>query len=233
MNFNGVFCNKKDPFHGAVPGECAAYSKKQYRVGIIIHLVTIMPAGFLALLQFVPVIRHKFILFHRINGYIVLTLFFITIAGALMIARVTLGGSFSTQLWIGLVAIISTTSLLLAYINIKRYQIDQHRKWMLRAWFYVSSPTSFSSSSKETDNLIFLDWHNHNWKNNFDFSATNHHQNRIILLRHAMFQNIRHPHRLRCSAKSSYQTLSAMPPFLKRNGSESVRRGPRQRERDP
>ena len=32
---------------------------------------------------------------------------------------------------------MNIVSLLLAYINIKRLQIDQHRAWMLRAWVYA------------------------------------------------------------------------------------------------
>ena len=34
--------------------------------------------------------------------------------------------------------VISTTiAYVLAWINIKRLQIDQHRAWMMRAWSYV------------------------------------------------------------------------------------------------
>jgi hypothetical protein len=56
-----------------------------------------------------------------------------------MIVRRAFGGTLDTQAWVGLVAILSLGSLLLGYINIKRLQIDQHRKWMLRAWFYIDS----------------------------------------------------------------------------------------------
>jgi uncharacterized membrane protein len=55
-----------------------------------------------------------------------------------MIASVTFGGGLAVRMWIGLLAIMSLTSLSLALYNIKRLQIDQHRAWMLRAWFYVS-----------------------------------------------------------------------------------------------
>ena len=102
------------------------------------HLVTIIPAGFLVLFQFIPFVRHNFIIFHRINGYFILVLVLLTVIGALMVARIAFGGSLSTQLFTGVLAIASVVSLLLAYINIKRLQIDQHRKWMLRGWFYVS-----------------------------------------------------------------------------------------------
>lgn len=80
MNFNGIFCGG-DATYGAAPGECLSY-KGHYKFGIIMHLVTIIPAGFLVLFQFVPAIRHHYILFHRINGYIVVLLVLFSNAGA-------------------------------------------------------------------------------------------------------------------------------------------------------
>ncbi|KAL8706675.1 MAG: hypothetical protein Q9201_000309 [Fulgogasparrea decipioides] len=56
-----------------------------------------------------------------------------------MIARHTFGGEFETQVFVGLLAIMATVAALLAYFNIKRLQIDQHRAWMLRTWFYAAS----------------------------------------------------------------------------------------------
>jgi hypothetical protein len=55
-----------------------------------------------------------------------------------MITRMAFGGTLNSQLAIGVLVLATTLSVLLAWINIKRLQIDQHRKWMLRAWFYVS-----------------------------------------------------------------------------------------------
>lgn len=137
-NYNGVYCGG-DIAVGAAPGECFAYStEEKYKVGIILHLVTIIPASFLVLVQFIPAVRHRAIIVHRINGYIVIVLTLATLAGALMIARISFGGGLDTQSWVGFVAIVVVVSYAIAYYNIKRLQIDQHRKWMLRAWFYVS-----------------------------------------------------------------------------------------------
>ena len=44
-----------------------------------------------------------------------------------------------TQTLVGVLAIITTLSALMAYYNIKRLQIEQHRAWMLRTWFYAGS----------------------------------------------------------------------------------------------
>lgn len=87
--------------------------------------------------QFVPIIRHKLILFHRINGYIIITLVLISNAGALMIARRSFGGALGTQAAVGLLVIGTTVAIAMAYYNIKRLQIDQHRAWMLRAMIWL------------------------------------------------------------------------------------------------
>ena len=79
FNYNGVFCGGGS--EGAAPGECLHYTKGHNRIGMMLHLFCILPAGFLACFQFVPVIRHKLILFHRINGYLVILLALTGIAG--------------------------------------------------------------------------------------------------------------------------------------------------------
>lgn len=123
----------------ASPGEWFWYGANHYRIGITMHLAAIMPTGFLVCFQFVPVIRHNLLIFHRINGYIIILLLLVTNAGALMIARRAFGGELSTQAGVGLLAIVTTLAVFMAYYNIKRLQIDQHRAWMLRTWFYAGS----------------------------------------------------------------------------------------------
>lgn len=110
-----------------------------YRIGITLHLGCILPAAFLAVFQFTPVIRHKVTLYHRMAGYVIVTLVLLANAGAIIIAPHAFGGALTTQAGIGLMAILSTVGLFLAIYNIKRMQIDQHRKWMLRTWFYMGS----------------------------------------------------------------------------------------------
>lgn len=61
-------------------------------------------------------------------------------AGAYMIANKALGGGLDVQTGMGFLGIAFVGSLAMAYINIKRLQIEQHRAWMLRAWFYVCLP---------------------------------------------------------------------------------------------
>lgn len=104
-----------------------------------LHLFTILPATLLACVQFVPVVRHKFLLFHRLNGYIVVILALISSAGTLIIARHAFGGDFATQTWVGATVILTTVGLAMAYINVKLLQIDQHRAWMMRAWAWFAT----------------------------------------------------------------------------------------------
>jgi hypothetical protein len=110
--------------NGSSPGEWYWYKTGHYRVGITVHLGGILPAGFLMVWQFVPIIRYKFILFHRINGYIIVLLVFIGNAGALIICRRSFGGKIETQVGIVTLVFLTTTSISLAYYNIKRLQID-------------------------------------------------------------------------------------------------------------
>jgi uncharacterized membrane protein len=97
-------------------------------------------AGLLVILQFTPAVRQTWRLFHRINGYIIVLLSIIANIGAIMIAREAFGGTLATQSWVGALFILTTIGLGLAIYNVKMLQIDQHRAWMLRTWFYVRPP---------------------------------------------------------------------------------------------
>ncbi|SPQ26324.1 5557d668-eaed-47d8-b611-5f358e83b5df [Thermothielavioides terrestris] len=125
---------------GAGPLDCYYYTDGSVdRLGIFLHLATILPAALLACVQFVPAIRHKAILLHRINGYLVILLSLISTAGAIMLARNAVGGRTEVQSGVGVLSIAFVVSLALALYNVKRLQIEQHRAWMLRAWFYAGS----------------------------------------------------------------------------------------------
>lgn len=141
LNFSGTFCSEDGSSHGlhAAPGECFYYlNNLRDKIGLILHLAAILPAGILVCFQFVPAIRHKAIIFHRVNGYAVILLSIVGTAGALMITRHAFGGDLATQMVMGLLSIMFVGALALGYVNVKLLQIEQHRAWMLRAWFYVS-----------------------------------------------------------------------------------------------
>jgi uncharacterized membrane protein len=121
------------------PGEWYWYHKGRERIGISVHLGAILPCGALTVLQFVPAIRQRMPTFHRINGRIILMLLLVANVGALMIARHAFGGTIETQTGTGFLVIITTIGGALAWYNIKRLQLDQHRAWMLRTMFYMGS----------------------------------------------------------------------------------------------
>jgi uncharacterized membrane protein len=156
LSFNGIFCNPASTTGNAAPGECFWYSIPRYHIGIIIHLAAILPAAFLAVFQFVPAIRHKALIYHRIAGYIIILLVLVSTAAALMIADRAFGGSITTQTGFGLLAIAATFGICNAYYNIKRLQIDQHRAWMLRVWSWMASIISLRLIQKAAATIISM-----------------------------------------------------------------------------
>ena len=126
LDVGGLFRN------GASPGEWYWYETGFRRIGITLHLSGVIPGGILMVWQFIPAIRRRFLLFHRINGYVVVSLLLVGNVGAVMIARHAFGGDLSTQAATGTLAIYTTVGMCLAYYNVKMLQIDQHRAWMLR-----------------------------------------------------------------------------------------------------
>ena len=138
FSYTDVFCGNT-PGNPAAPGECYFYLQNPYKIGMMIHLFCILPAGVLVVLQFIPIIRYKAMLFHRINGYTVILLSTVASAGAIVVTPHAFGGDMATRTIVGVMVISTTAAYILAWINIKKLQIDQHRAWMLRAWAYVST----------------------------------------------------------------------------------------------
>ncbi|KEF51578.1 uncharacterized protein A1O9_12495 [Exophiala aquamarina CBS 119918] len=64
-------------------GECYFYTKGIEEVGLLMHLSTILPESSLVCFQFVPTIRHKILLFHQINGYLIHSLSLVSTLGLL------------------------------------------------------------------------------------------------------------------------------------------------------
>lgn len=76
-------------------------------------------------------------MWHRISGYLIMLLVLISNVSALVIARRTFGGTLDIQGGIGTLVLMTTVGIGLAYYNIKKLQIDQHRAWMIRSFVYV------------------------------------------------------------------------------------------------
>lgn len=118
LDYNHTF---KDGF-ALVPGYWYYFHSGRFRVGMIMHLVTELPAGILMVLQFTPVIRQKLIIFHRINGYIVLSLLLSSNAAACIVLPYKQGGGArtATQTAEAFLVIITTLGMAMAWWNIRR-----------------------------------------------------------------------------------------------------------------
>ena len=75
------------------PGLLYIYSSGSYRIGMIIHLAGVLPAGILMVLQFTPAVRRKWITFHRMNGYVILLLLLLSNGAVSVILRHNQGGN--------------------------------------------------------------------------------------------------------------------------------------------
>jgi NADH:ubiquinone oxidoreductase subunit 6 (subunit J) len=143
LNFSQNMCPSSGPSssgNSAAPGECYYYlTFTRYKIGILLHLAGVLPASLLAVLQFTPFIRRRWIMLHRIGGYAALLLYVVGLIGALMITRHSFGGGLDVQVSVGLLGIGVLGCFIVSYINVKRLQIEQHRAWMLRAWFYAGT----------------------------------------------------------------------------------------------
>lgn len=140
LDYFGVFCRKNYLSRGghAAPGECYYFlNGGKEQIGMMLHLYSIIPGCLLLFLQFIPIIRQRLVLLHRINGYLVLLLMTVAVVGGFMSASGSFGGNPTFQTAVGVHGSLVVTGLTMAMINIKRLQIEQHRAWMLRAWVWV------------------------------------------------------------------------------------------------
>jgi len=120
-----------------VPGEWYWYRQKLFKPCIFIHIYLTIIAGIFAIFQFIPMIRRRKIILHRINGYFVLSnLIPGTIAGSI-VARRAYGGELNSQSAFYTVGSMIVFAAYMGLSNVRRTR--KHRKWMLRTVAYTSS----------------------------------------------------------------------------------------------
>ena len=77
---------------------------------------------------------------HRYTGYVVMLLVVFGNISAILILPVAMGGGdLNLHFAIVFLAVATTGAMYLAWHNIRRHQIDEHRKWMLRAMFWMGT----------------------------------------------------------------------------------------------
>lgn len=139
LDIDGRFCPPVPASDGSsgMPAACYWVVRfTRYRVGMIMHLGTSLPAGLIAVFQFMPATR-RFVLYHRTAGYLAVTLAFVGNIGALILTETAMGGDLATRTLMGTIALATTITFGLALYNIRRAQLDGHRAWMLRSWAYL------------------------------------------------------------------------------------------------
>ncbi|KAG9093322.1 hypothetical protein FS749_014583 [Ceratobasidium sp. UAMH 11750] len=121
------------------PGEGYYMLTSFYKPAMLVHIGTVLPAGIFAVLQFIPQIRYKALIVHRVLGYTSLLLLIIGASTGFVLGRRSFGGDIATQTATVSLGATTLISAAIAYYNIKQLQINEHRKWMLRTWFYAGT----------------------------------------------------------------------------------------------
>lgn len=157
LDYFGVFCRKNFLSLGnhAAPGECYYFlNGGRQQIGMMLHLYSIIPCSILVFFQFIPILRHKLVLFHRINGYVVVLLMGVALVSGLMALSESFGGDPAWLAAVTVHSIMVTAGLTMGVLNIRKLQIEQHRAWMLRTWIWVKqSPCSSSMKIR----IVFTD----------------------------------------------------------------------------
>lgn len=140
LDYFNVFCRRNHLSKGlhAAPGECYYFRNGgREQIGMMLHVYTVVPVCFLLVLQFVPIIRQRWILVHRVGGYAVLLLMGVAVGGGLMASGGSFGGELAWQTLVWLLGGMILGGFGMAMGNIWRLQVEQHRAWMLRTWAWV------------------------------------------------------------------------------------------------
>jgi hypothetical protein len=130
--------NNRIMLQQTVPGEFRWFQLPMYRINYIIHIYLTIVGGILVGLQFMPAIRRKSVLLHRVNGYTCLILLIVGNISGGIISRRAFGGEINAQSAYYVLAIMLIFSALMGYWYVKK-NTRAHRKWMLRSVVYFSA----------------------------------------------------------------------------------------------
>ncbi|KAK0211909.1 hypothetical protein IW262DRAFT_1280250 [Armillaria fumosa] len=115
----------------APPGQWFWYGQKMMKVNYAIHIYTSVFGGIFALFQFLPAIRRRAVIVHRLNGYFVLILLIPSNVCGGIVAYRAFGGEINAQAMYYTLGLVSGGCLVIGYLNVKK-ETREHRKWMLR-----------------------------------------------------------------------------------------------------
>ena len=105
----------------------------QYYYGFYTHVILGPIALMIGPLQFLPKFRAKYLNFHRNLGKIYIVCCLLGGLAGFIIAFDTFGG-WETSLGFILLAVLWIYTTLQAYLTIRKKQVQEHQKWMLRSY---------------------------------------------------------------------------------------------------
>ncbi|KAI3612079.1 hypothetical protein WG66_016170 [Moniliophthora roreri] len=123
------------------PGEFFWFNIQLFRINYILHIYLTVLGGIFVGIQFLPMIRRKYVLLHRLNGYFVIITLVVGNIGGAIVARRSFGGEINAQSAYYILGIMTIVPLLIGLFFARR-NTRLHRKWMLRAVVYFATVIS-------------------------------------------------------------------------------------------
>ncbi|KAJ7364730.1 hypothetical protein DFH08DRAFT_799044 [Mycena albidolilacea] len=136
-------------------GEWFWFNQPTYKVNLFIHIylstckspslclpgLTRAVGGIGAVFQFIPAIRRRKVIVHRLNGYSVLTCLIVgNICGGI-VGRRSFGGELNVQSGYYVMGLLVVVAALLGIYYVKK-DTRRHRRWMLRMVVYFAATIS-------------------------------------------------------------------------------------------
>ncbi|KAG9236432.1 hypothetical protein BJ875DRAFT_227373 [Amylocarpus encephaloides] len=109
------------------------------RVAQQVHLWCVIPAGILLPLQFMPIMRRKYMTLHKYSGRALFICLMIGNITAFKLAPGAFGGSIETQSFSALMGFANSFAMYKAWSGIRDLRIDVHRVWVIRTWTFACS----------------------------------------------------------------------------------------------
>ncbi|CAE6477511.1 hypothetical protein ACGC1H_007639 [Rhizoctonia solani] len=126
----------KESLNQLFPGEGFWFEQNFWKINLMIHIFASLPASFFSVFCFLPISWKRWPRFHGILGYIVSILLVISCVCGGIIGRRGQGGDLNTQSAFYMLASGAAGSVVLGCTTARRGELDAHREWMIRAWFY-------------------------------------------------------------------------------------------------
>lgn len=116
------------------PLESIDFRDELMKLGKEVHLWSVLPAGTLLPLQFLPIVRRKYLKLHRYLGRLLFLMLLVGNTCALGIAHHAFGGTLETRIWVYTLGVMVFFALLKSWIAIRQKKITEHRVWAIRTW---------------------------------------------------------------------------------------------------